>query len=69
MEKLCRAAKACLMASSSLRVIGELPLSLRQSVLKCQPRRWASFVCLPVPRSSLSELQAARNSAGVNSTP
>jgi hypothetical protein len=57
--------KACLIASSSAWVIGEAPLSFRQTVLWCQPSRQASLVCPPVPRSSLIESQMALRSAVV----
>ncbi len=43
--------------SSSLRVMADAPLSFRQTVLLCQPGKRASIDCLPVPRSSLSELR------------
>jgi hypothetical protein len=50
-----------LIASSSDWVIGDLPLSFRQTVLWYQPSRRTRLDWPPVPRSSLSESQRDRS--------
>jgi hypothetical protein len=46
-------------------VIGDLPLSLRQTVMWCQSSKRANFDCSAVPRSSLSASQMARRAVVV----
>jgi hypothetical protein len=51
-------------AKASDSVIGDLPVSFRQTVLWCHLSKRANFDCPPVPRSSSSESQMARRAAG-----